>query len=310
MAITRTDFVTSSNKDLLKKGTLRKLHDDTVRQRASHYKTMYNDLQTDLMIVRDEQMAGFYRTQEIAEGQNIPIQAPIEGEQKEYTQRQFASGFRMTHKFKIFNQYGLWKRWAKQIGEIQVDTKDVELAVPYNSPTSTTLTCGKGFDSLALASNTHLGMNPNITSDNFNNYLNVDLSFTGIQSARYYFKMAKDQMGNWMGLKGDTLYFEPTLWWTANELVGSSKKPHEFSNTTNLIPEMGLSLFEYPRLTSTNKWGMLDKGSQHFDMNCFTARSPKMYFKDAPDNTLDSIALTIQYFTYGWGNPKCVLVGK
>jgi len=216
----------------------------------------------------------------------------------------------MTHKFKIFNQYGLWKRWSKQIGDIQIDTKDIELAVPYNSPTSTTLTCGKGFDSLALASNTHLGMNPNITSDNFDNYLNTDLSFTGIQSARYYFKMAKDQMGNWMGLKGDTLYFEPTLWWTANELVGSSKKPHEFSNTTNLIPEMGLTLFEYPRLTSTNKWGMLDKSSQHFDMNCFTARSPKMYFKDAPDNTLDSIALTIQYFTYGWGNPKCVLVGR
>ena len=105
MAITRTNFVTSTNKDLLKKGTLRKLHDDTVRKYETEYKTMYNDHTTDLMIIRDEQMAGFYRSQEIAEGQNIPIQAPVEGEQKEYTQRQFASGFRMTHKFKTFNQY-------------------------------------------------------------------------------------------------------------------------------------------------------------------------------------------------------------
>ena len=310
MAITRTDFVTSANKDLLKKGTLRKLHDDTVRKYETEYKTMYNDIKTDLMIVRDEQMAGFYRSQEIAEGQNIPIQAPIEGEQKEYNQRQFASGFRMTHKFKTFNQYGLWKRWSKQIAEIQVETKDVELAVPYNNPTSTTLTCGTGFDSLALASNTHLGMNPNITTDNWNNYLNVDLSHTGIQSARYYFKTAKDQMGNWMGLKGDILYFEPTQWWTANELTGSPKIPREFSNTKNMVPELGLKLFEYVRLTSTTAWGMLDKSSRHFDMNCFTAMAPKMYYKDAPDNTLDSLCLTLQYFAYGWGNPKCVLVGK
>ena len=310
MAITGTRFVTSSNKDLLKKGTLRKLHDDTIRKYETEYTTMYNNHTTDLMIIRDEQMASFYRSQEIAEGQNIPIQSPVEGEQKEYNQRQFASGFRMTHKFKKFNQYGLWNRWSKAIGEIQVETKDVELAVPWNNPTSTTLTCGTGFDSLALASTAHLGMNPNITTDNFNNYLNTGLSFTGIQSARYYFSTAKDQMGNWMGLKADTLYFEPTLWWTANELVNSSRKPHEFSNTSNELPKMGFKLFEYHRLTSTDAWGMLDKSTDKYDMNCFTAMAPKLYFRQAPDNTLDELAISIQYFTYGWGNPKCVLVGK
>jgi hypothetical protein len=37
---------------------------------------------------------------------------------------------------------------------------------------------------------------------------------------------------------------------------------------------------------------------------------PIMVIKDAPDYTLDKVALSLQYFQYGWGDPRMVEVGN
>jgi hypothetical protein len=47
-----------------------------------------------------------------------------------------------------------------------------------------------------------------------------------------------------------------------------------------------------------------------YDFNVFTSLEPKMFFKDAEDDTLDKVALSIQMFTYGWGKVKNLYVGK
>jgi len=290
----------STNKDLFKVGTLRNIFDTTMKAEPLYSEELYNVKTTKLLTVRDQQMGGFEPATEHAEGQNIAVQDPVVGEQKEYTQRFFGTGFRMTFVANRYNQYNLWARWAKGIAKAQKQAKDIELAVPFNSPTSTSLTCGTGFDSLALASNTHLGLLGGSTADNYNNYLNSDLAYTSLQSARYYFRTVKNDMGQLLSLNPTHLVYHPFKWPTVREMFGSDKKAWEASNTMNIASEVGVRPYEYPRLTSTVRWFMIAKGDL-YDINLFTGMSPNFVVKDAPDRTLDKMCLTEQHFTYGWG---------
>lgn len=311
MAIIRTSFDTTTNTNLLKVGTLRKLFDTTQRKTQTFYSGMCNDKTTSLEKETDLRMAGIDTASEIAEGQNIPIRAPVLGTEKTYTQRQFGTGFRMTHKMDYFNKYKLWSRWAKSLGRVMAEAKDVEVHVMFNSPTSSSLTCGVGFDTYAIGYATHTGLNPNNTDDNYSNYGNEALSHTALETGRTYFATLVDDMGMFMGGSANKLIYAPALHFTAVELTGSALRPHEISNTTNKpVKQMGLSLFENPRLSSSTAWFLADTANDDYDYNVFTAMKPKMFSKDAPDNTQDKIITSLQYFTYGWGDPRLLYVGK
>jgi len=311
MAIIRTNFDTTDTTHLLKVGTLRKLFDNTQRKTQTFYAGMCNDLKTSLEKEVDLRMAGLDTASEIAEGQNIPIRTPVLGTEKTYTQRQFGTGFRMTHKMDYFNKYKLWTRWAKSLGKIQKEAKDIEIHTMFNSPTSTSLTCGVGFDTYAIGYDSHTGLNPNNTDDNYDNYGNEALSHSALEHGRNYFATLKDDMGLFMGGKANKLWYHPDLHFTAVELTGSTLRPHEISNTTNKpVIQMGLELFENPRLSSSTAWGMADTANDDYDFNVFTAMEPKMFSKDAPDNTQDKIITSLQYFTYGWGDPRLMYIGK
>jgi len=309
MAIIRIPFDTTSNKDLLKTGALRDIFDTTVREAKSEYSILFNDLKTSDEYVRDVQMAGLDEAVEIVEGQNIPIQAPLLGETKEYTQKQFGGGFRMTFKMDYFNKYSLWKRWAKDLAKIQIESKDVEIASVFNNAASGG---GTGFNSsLQLASAVHTQLD--LTQSTYSNYpsgTGAAMSITAIQNARYYFSTLKDDRGKWMGAIPTVIYFEPTLFFTAKEIFGSDLIAHELSNTINVLPEMNLKLFEYHRLSTTTDWGMAAPQDDNYDLNVFTSMAPRFFEKDAPDNTLDKIIISLQMFTYGFGDPRLVYIGK
>ena len=300
---------TSTNKDLYKVGSLRNLFDDTMKTVPQYYKELVNEKTTKLLTVRDMQDGGFEPATETVEGQNIPLQSAPHGNQKEYTQRFFSTGFRMTFVADRYNQYGLWAKYTKKIARAQRIAKDVEIHVPFNSPTSTSLTCGTGFDSLALASNTHTGLDSSGTDDNFDNYLNSTPSYASLASLRYYFKTKGDIMGQLAGGKATHIVFEPTLFPTFRELFGSSGKAWEMSNTTNWLSELGVKLIEDPRLTATTRWFALEKG-EGYDFNVFTGMNPIFQTKDAPDRTLDKVILSQQHFTYGWGSASNFYLGQ
>ena len=125
MATIYTNFDTTTNKDLLKTGSLRKLFDDTFKAKKTFWQGMANDKSTKDEYERDLRMAGLDTAVELAEGQAIPIQAPKLGTTKTYTQRQFGAGFRMTFKMDYFNKYNLWRRWTKDLANIMKEAKDI-----------------------------------------------------------------------------------------------------------------------------------------------------------------------------------------
>ena len=306
MAIIRTNLDTTINKDLLKEGGLRKLFDDTLGEAQVFYKELVNDLTTKDEYVRDQQIAGLTLPSAIAEGQNIPIQAPVLGSAKTYTQGQSATGFRMTWKMDFFNKYNLWKRWAKSLAKVMKEGKDIDVHLLFNTPLGTYT----GFQSGEhLAEAAHTGLLAGSSTDSYSNYLDAGLSYSSLESARYYFKTMKDSLGCLMSASPTHLVFEPTLYTTVQELLKSDLKPFEDSNTINAFKGYGIKTYEDPRLTSTTMWFMIDK-SDGYDINVFTSKEPDMVTQDAPDTTRDRIATSMQAYSFGWGDARKFYLGN
>lgn len=306
-SIVRTDFDTTSNKDLLNVG-LRELFDTTQREALVEYKQFVNDIGTSEYDERDQQIAGLGLAGSVGEGANIKLQAPLLGGDVTYTQAGWGTGFRITHKMDYFNKYSLYQRWTKDLGRVMAETKDIEIMRMFNNPTSSTYQ-GTGFDSQVMAYATHTGLASG-TGDNYSNYLNQGLSISALESMRYYFKTLIDDMGLPVGSKANILVVEPTLYITAKEILGSDGKSGEMSNTMNVLKELGLSIVESVRLTSTTSWFAEATGDRNFDINVFTSMAPIFVIKDAPDNTLDKVVISLQYFTYGYGDPRCYYLGN
>ena len=307
--IITTRFDTTSPQHLLKDGLVRDIFDTSQRTAKTYYKPLVNDKTTKDEWIRDLEMAGLETATELVEGENIPIFKPTIGTTKDYHQYPFGAGVRMTHKMQKFNKYELWKRWVGDLAKVQKEAKDIEVHTVFNSPTSTSLACGTGFDStypLASASHTGLGAG---TAGDYDNYLNAALSISAVEDARYYFATLVDNMGMYMGATATHLVYEPTLHFTAKQIVGSNYVPFQESNTINIVPEMNLTLYEDPRLTSTTMWFMLAKNDK-FNINVFTSQEPDLIIQDAPDTTRDRIATSLQYFGFGWGCARMYFLGR
>jgi hypothetical protein len=183
------------------------------------------------------------------------------------------------------------------------ESKDVELAKLWNAPTATYT----GFDTLNLAENSHTCLDPTPTT--YDNLLSAALTFAGLESAFNYFDYMYDDMGNIITANPDLLVVNYSYRILAHELLKSDGKPHEISNTTNYF-DGSIEPFVYHRLTSTTTWFVLAKNNPLYDVNCFTSMAPDLVKKDAPDNTRDTVITSLQYFTYGYGDPRMVYCGN
>ena len=127
MSVTvRLPFDSTTNKDLLKTGSLRKVFDNTIHEVKSEYPVLFNDQTTDQFQVRDLRKAGLEEAVEITESQNIPVSAPVLDIVKEYEQREFGCGFRMSFKYDYFNKYSEWKRYVADMARLQKYIKETD----------------------------------------------------------------------------------------------------------------------------------------------------------------------------------------
>jgi hypothetical protein len=303
-------FDNTSQRELMKAGLLRKVFNDTAKTIPVFYKALVNEVKTSDEWNKDRRMGGLLPfSGKIADGQNIPVQGPVLGGYKQYNLARYGLGFRITAWMDKYNKIDLQKKLAVSLRKAMVTGKDIIVHQMFNSPTSTTGEETTGFDTLALAHAAHTGLLVGSTSDNYSNYLNVDISYAALASVRYYYKTKKDALGQLMMLEPESLVFEPTQWPTVQELLKSEMRPFELSNTESAFKGW-IKPVEDPRLTSTTAWFCLAKKDDNFDLNVFTGQEPDFVTKDAPDNTRDKIYTSECHFTYGHGDAAAYLQGK
>lgn len=293
----------SPNQDVFKT-LVRKTFDSTDREAIVEAERLYNMNTTDDLYERDMRYSGMERGVNISEGGEIPILEPKFGQTKDYTVAEYALGFRVSWLFKKTNKLDLVKKFTKNMKMNQRELKEAELAKLWNSPTATYTGFG-GTLHLAEASHTCL----DDAASTYSNYGNVAFSVTGLESAKYYFDTLKDDQGNRFFAKPDTLYHCPYLETQVWEVLNSSGKPHELSNTDNRY-DGWIKPFNYHYLTGTTSWGVVAKKHAKYDVNCFTLSDPDVKVFDAPDYSRDSVITSHQAFSFGFGDPRLVWVGK
>ncbi|MGY5874068.1 MAG: hypothetical protein RTV72_17600 [Candidatus Thorarchaeota archaeon] len=303
MAIVRTDWDTSTNKDAFKT-LVKDWFDSTDREPLVEWKRVCKALTTSDDYERRGRYAGLDYPGEVAQGANIPIQDPIFSGVKDYTQVAYGTGFRITDRAKRTNKIGMMENNTKSLSRMQDEGKDVEIAKMFNNLTATTYAAG--FDTLAAATNSHTCLDPTPTT--YDNYGDTGLSQTSLEAALQYFDYMYDDQGNIFTAVPDTLVVNRTLRQDADELLHSTGKPHEMSNTKNAI-QGELEPFVYHRLTATSTWFVIAKNNPNYGFFCYTLMDPDSKVYDAPDSTRDTIVDSLQYFKYGFDDPRMLYLG-
>ena len=304
-SIIRVNWDGSSNKELFKK-LIEGIFDNTDREALKEYPNMFKTQTSNEEYIRKLRMAGLPLGAEVAEGEGIPIYAPKYGGTKDWTQKSFGLGFRITDRMKRFNKWDLMAKFTKSLKKSQIETKDVELAKVWNNLTGTTYAAG--YDAKAIGAADHSCLDDATTT--YDNLLSAALSNAALESALNYFDYLYDDQAQIMTAKPDTLYVNYSYRISAAKILRSDNVSGEMSNTLNVFPDWSLKTFVYHRLTSTTAWGLLAKNDENFDINVWTAMEPDLKVKDSPDQTRDTIVDSLQYFTYGVGDARMVFVGN
>ena len=202
-----------------------------------------------------------------------------------------------------FEKIGLYQFFTENLRNMMLETKDIEVARLYHSAAVTTYAVG--FDTYALAYATHTCLDDAATT--FSNYGDAALSTSSFESALNYFDYMYDDQGNIFTAQPDTLVVNRTLRWDADELLKSSGKPWEMSNTIN--PYQGeVTPFVYHRLTATTSWFLIAKSNPRFKLFVITTMAPDVRVYSV-DSTRDTIVDSLQYFKYGFSDGRMVYVG-
>jgi len=296
---------TSTNRDLLKAG-LRKVFNNTARKALYEAGILCNEEKGNDYWFRDARIAGFYNHQPVSDGQDIPLENPKFGGVKTWTQSRYGLGFRITAGMKKFNRYDLMKTFTSDLSKTMVESKDREIANMWNNMTATTY--ASGYDSLAIASNSHTCLDD--LSTTYDNYGDAALGFTSLQTGLLYYHALKDDQGNTFTAVPNLLVVGKDNLPMARELVGSTGKPHEQSNTLNFIrDEYNLKVRVYHRWTATTPWVLAARNESNYGFFVHTTQAPTLHIVDSPDQTLDSLVLADQWFTYGVRDPRMLYVG-
>lgn len=300
---------TSTGKESLR-SFVRTWFDSTDRENLVEWKQLCKDLKTDMDYEREARIAGLGAMQEITEGQNIPLEEAKFGGTKDYTQVAFGNGFRITDRMKRFNKIGLMEKMTRSLKKTMAEGKDIEIAKMFNNMTATTY--ASGFDGYALAYDSHTCLDDAATT--YDNYLDQDLATGSYESALQYFDAIYDDQGNIFVGKAKKLVVNKSLRVKAYQITGADKKPFEQSNTKyDLNSYYGFDVvpFVYHRFSGSTAWMLIgDVNDPDYGPRVYTALEPDLDQKDGDDRTRDVVVTSLQYFKYGFSDPRLVYVGN
>jgi hypothetical protein len=308
MSTVNSRWDNTTGRDFYKAGILSKIFDDTDTKAIVIYPKLVKTETSADEWIRKGNISGLLPGGKLEEGQNIPLQSVEAPQTKTFSLKRWGTGFRMTAWAQKYNKFQQFERLTRSLKKSQAVMKDIEVHRMFNNPTSSTY-AGTGFDGQVLAYATHTGLLSGSTDDNYDNILSVAPSYAALASVRYYYKTAKDNLGQLMGMEPGKLVFEPTLWPTIKEIFGSDLLAFEMSNTTN--PWKGfLEPLEDPRLTSTTAWFATSKMDDNYGLYCITGMEPNFIVKEAPDATMDKQVFSEQHFEVCFDQPKGYLCGN
>lgn len=293
----------TTNKDYLK-DLLKEVFDSTDREALVEHPQVMRTMESADEYERFARHAGLGLASRIADGAEIPLDDPVLDTTKDATQLRYGLGFRITAGMKKFNKWYKIEDLTKNLGMVMKESKDIEVAKPFNNFTSTTYA---GFDGKAIADDAHTALDD--AGSTYDNYGNAALGVSSLETALVYFDTLIDDQGQTMVIAPNKLVVHSQGRFTAGQLLGSEKEPFSGDHTKNMFPEWNLSSFVYHRLTSTTNWFLAATKNRNYSPIVITSEAPDIKVQDAPDLSRDIAVTSQQWFAYRTLDPRYIYVG-
>lgn len=265
-------------------------YEDEYEALPASYPDVFNILTTKRAYEDVVISSGLGTTPRKPEAQDVALDEPLPVGKVRMSVVGYGLGYEVSHEFVEDNLYGfLTDDGSRMLAQSGRDTEERQAWAILNNAFTTQLT----YDGQPIVSTAHplrgggTYSNKSATSDS--------LSFTGLQASLERHMLMINERGLRLRQAPAMLIVPVQLSWLANELLGSSMKPFEASNTENVLAagKVGLRVISSPYLTSTTAWFTLARKHR---LNFFWREKPNMH-RDYDERA--RVALFMNFFRFG-----------
>lgn len=247
--------------------------------------------------IREGQMAGLTALQDLTEGQPIPFESPVQGNEKTVYMTKVGLGVQFTEESIDDDKTGIFRdRFAKELGRAAANTQELKFWDLLNSGFVTTTRTG--IDSAALfASHT-------LVKDGVSTYSNLGtaaaLSMASIQAGITNFRKLVNEANVHIEMNPDLLIVPPDLEWKCKELMLSAYNPENANNAVNTLKGEGLKYIVVPYLTSTTAYFLVSSGNHDLRFVWRKKMAPMDKEDFSTGNLMKKMTGRFQTFFYHW----------
>jgi phage major head subunit gpT-like protein len=214
-------------------------------------------------------ISGFGRMAQMAEGESVFYDRAVEGSRITAGHAMFGLGFQVSRLLWDDDMYGIMTKMSQALARsVRYEQEVRAWALINDAASGSTFT---GFDSLALAHNTHTLLN---STGTFDNYLVADLSVSSLEAAVDMYATLVDDSNMYIPGEPEVLLVPSQNRWTASQLLESEYDPESANNAKNPLRDVGLSWFAVPFITDTDSWVLLSS-KQYHDLSFYWRMKPE-----------------------------------
>jgi len=266
---------------------------DEYEMLPAEYVEIFNILTTEKAFEDALVFAGLGLTPAKPEAQDVAIDRPFQVGSVRMIVYGYGLGYEVSKELMDDDLYGVVatpaSRFLAQSGR---DTEERMAFAMLNNAESTQ----QAYDGVSLINNAHPQTGGAANGSNAPAVAQA-LGFTSLQASVERYRALTNERGLKIRLTPATLLVPTTLEWLADEILQSSLKPHEASNTTNVLAagRIGLTRKTSAYLTSATAWFVLAPKGQH-KLNFFWREKPNM---DRDYDKKARVAQFLNFFRFG-----------
>lgn len=236
----------------------KKVFFDEYKRTAEEYKAVANIESMDGAYMREGQMVGLGAMQLTTEGQPVPYDDMLQGNEKTIYPSNFSLGFAVTQNMWDDDRTGHIKKAFAELGKAAALTRELIFWDLLNSGFVTTKRTA--LDGVELCgSHTLFGTGGSYVNEGTSGSLNM----TSLQAAMNRFEKMVNEKNIPAPMTPKLLVIPPELRFEAEKLLKSEYNPENANQQVNTVGNKGLQFFVCHYLSSTTAWFLLGDKSQH-----------------------------------------------
>lgn len=264
---------------------------------------VFNVLTTDKDQEIDSATTGFGKLVQTSELGSLDYEDPLKMYRTTYTPLKYTKGFKVSQELYEDDQHNMISKMPGALAKSVVYTTEYYGASVLNNAFSTSYTSYG--DGKPLCSTGHTRVDGGSSQSNAN-ASGVTFGDTNLETGRLALEAAKNDKGQIVNFKTDTVIVPPALSKSARIITQSTLRPGTANNDVNVY-DGAFKIVEWKYLTSTTAWFLMDKSNSL--VNWFWRIRPE--FKNDYNFDADAALYKVRIrFAYGWSDWRGVWGSK